>query len=486
MGSESVAAKAARAPGEAGRTAAAVSSGAVRLALLLIDLSAIALPAWYFHDTVSLAYAGMIALVQPFIFRENSLYWRHGGVYRTYWLQAGQLARSYFVIFVLFCIYAFLTQAVGARPHPDALLVLFAAVVVLNTAARLGFTALLRLVGVWKAERYVVVGVSPRARLIAEQIRGEPQQMAFLGYVAERSAADMPEGVAREEVLGSLDELEEVVRRLSPDHVIVVLDEFDTEDLLGVCDRVARLPTVGFVYNETFNVVRQRYKSRRIGGYTVTAIESTGRRSASAAAKRLTDVAGAGLLLLLFSPLFLLIALLIKATSKGPVFFVSERVKSRTGETFKFYKFRSMYVTGADHEALRREGIERSFTGAVLDTEHTKVTPKGLVTPVGRFLRRASLDELPQLINVLKGDMSLVGPRPCLPYEFAKYRDWHKRRLDGKPGITGLWQIVGRSRTTFDEQVILDIYYLGHQTIWFDVEILLKTVPVVLLGKGGG
>ena len=111
---------------------------------------------------------------------------------------------------------------------------------------------------------------------------------------------------------------------------------------------------------------------------------------------------------------------------------------------------------------------------------------KGAVTRVGRYLRKYSLDELPQLINVLKGDMSLVGPRPSLPYEYERHKEWHKRRLDVRPGMTGLWQVVARSKTSFDEQAILDIYYIDHRTIWFDIEILLKTVPVVLSGRGGG
>ena len=130
--------------------------------------------------------------------------------------------------------------------------------------------------------------------------------------------------------------------------------------------------------------------------------------------------------------------------------------------------------------------MDKLFAGDVADKEFTKITPKGAVTRVGRFLRKYSLDELPQLINVLKGDMSLVGPRPCLNYEYERYKEWHKRRLDARPGMTGLWQVVARSKTSFDEQAILDIYYKDHRTIWFDIEILLKTIPVVLYGRGGG
>ena len=109
---------------------------------------------------------------------------------------------------------------------------------------------------------------------------------------------------------------------------------------------------------------------------------------------------------------------------------------------------------------------------------------KSAVTQIGRFLRRSSLDELPQLINVFSGVMSIVGPRPSSLYEFKRYKEWHKRRLDVKPGMTGLWQVVARSKTTFDDQVKLDLYYIDHQTIWFDIEILLKTIPAVLYGHG--
>ena len=458
----------------------------VRWILALIDLAAIGLPAWYYFETVSLIYAGMIFVIQPFIFRENSLYWRHGGVYRTYWNQLGQLIRSYWLIFILFCVYSFLTQALGAKPHADALLVLFAAVVGLNIAMRLVFTGACHISGLWRAERYVVIGTSPRATLIAEEIKSRPRALSFAGYVVG-PIQDPESEVEGNAILGGIEALESLINEAAADHVVVVLDEIDIGALYEVIDRVAALPVVSFVYNEAFNVLRQRYKSGRIGPYTMTSIESLHGHELHGPAKRIMDFIGAAILIFFFSPVMAALALAVKLSSPGPVLYVSDRVCSPEGKTFRFYKFRSMHQTSSDDFALERaEGIARGMSGQVLDSEATKVTPKNAITPVGRFLRKSSLDELPQLFNVLNGDMSLVGPRPCVPYEFDSYAEWHKRRFRSKTGITGLWQVVGRSRTTFDEQVILDIYYIDHQTIWFDVEILLKTVPVVLTGRGGG
>jgi len=206
-------------------------------------------------------------------------------------------------------------------------------------------------------------------------------------------------------------------------------------------------------------------------------------------AKRFMDVflSLAGLVAL--SPLLLVIALLVKLTSKGPVLFRQERV-GRFGVPFTFLKFRSMYIN--NDPSIHREYVAKLISGnaEVGQGGNSKGTTYKIVndpriTPLGRFLRKSSLDELPQLINVLKGDMSLVGPRPPLPYEFERYRTWHKRRVfEVKPGITGLWQVMGRSRTTFDEMVRLDLRYVRSWSLGLDFRILLETPKAVLSAEG--
>lgn len=203
--------------------------------------------------------------------------------------------------------------------------------------------------------------------------------------------------------------------------------------------------------------------------------------------KRMLDISGSLLLLIMFFPLFILIPLLIKITSDGPVFFRQQRIGFR-GIPFTFFKFRSMYVNNAD--AIHREFVKDFIKGntAVRNggekgTYKIKTDPR--VTPVGKFLRKSSLDELPQFINVLKGEMSLVGPRPPIPYEVKDYDVWHMRRItDIKPGITGLWQVSGRSRTSFDEMVRLDLRYARTWSLWMDIMILLRTPLAVFAGKG--
>ncbi len=213
----------------------------------------------------------------------------------------------------------------------------------------------------------------------------------------------------------------------------------------------------------------------------------SGRELAFCAVKRILDVAGSLLLLLLLAPVFLLIAALVKATSPGPVLFRQLRVGYR-GRPFVILKFRTMYVS-ASH-ALHDEYVtwfirSSSRDGARGNGGLFKITRDPRVTPIGRVLRKSSLDELPQLWNVLRGDMSLVGPRPPIPFEVEQYQPWHLRRvMDAKPGITGLWQVVGRSRTTFDEMVRLDLRYARRSSLWMDIKILLATPAAVISGKG--
>lgn len=203
--------------------------------------------------------------------------------------------------------------------------------------------------------------------------------------------------------------------------------------------------------------------------------------------KRAIDLIGSLALCVLFAPFCLVIALLIKLTSKGPVLFRQQRV-GHFGRQFTFLKFRSMYVNN-DH-SVHREYVTKLITSGPetageKQSKIFKLTSDKRITPVGRFLRRTSLDELPQFLNVVRGDMSLVGPRPPIPYELAAYQTWHRRRLlEVKPGITGLWQINGRSRVGFDEMVRLDLKYATTWSPWLDIRILLRTPLAVIRGSG--
>jgi len=226
-------------------------------------------------------------------------------------------------------------------------------------------------------------------------------------------------------------------------------------------------------------------------------------------AKRCLDCALALLAIAVLAPVLLVTALLVRLTSRGPAIFLQERV-GFGGRHFKMYKFRSMYINSDDRlhqlayeQFLRGERTHGKVDGALLaarvqETEEqasTKITAPAKprrsgvprdprITPLGYLLRRTSIDELPQFFNVLRGEMSLVGPRPPIPYEVGLYQSWHLGRLDTLPGITGLWQVHGRSRVTFDQMVQMDLEYIQKQSFWYDVKLLLLTIPAVLSRKG--
>lgn len=193
--------------------------------------------------------------------------------------------------------------------------------------------------------------------------------------------------------------------------------------------------------------------------------------------KRIIDIAGSLVLLLLLSPLFLMIAILVKFDSRGAVFYKQTRVM-KWGRLFQMYKFRSMYI------AAEQPGIDLRVKNEMVGGVTFKMKNDPRTTAVGRILRRGSIDELPQLWNVLKGQMSLVGPRPPLPSEVAMYSLAERRRLDVTPGITCSWQVSGRSEIPFERQVELDVAYIESQSLCVDLKLLLKTIPAVLMGRG--
>ncbi len=204
--------------------------------------------------------------------------------------------------------------------------------------------------------------------------------------------------------------------------------------------------------------------------------------------KRLLDILFTILIFLPLCLLMLAIAICIRLDSKGPVFFRQKRL-GLNGKEFSMLKFRSMHVNCDDR--AHREAIEKYMNGGTINGDAGSDNPNKLandprVTRVGRFLRKTSFDELPQFVNVLRGEMSLVGPRPPLPYEFENYSVRDQLRLYGKPGMTGTWQVYGRSRVPFQEMIEMDIAYLHQQSIWLDLKLIALTVPVMFQGRGGG
>ncbi|MCD6352535.1 MAG: sugar transferase [Armatimonadetes bacterium] len=308
--------------------------------------------------------------------------------------------------------------------------------------------------------RALIVGTGDLANLVSHKLAHAPAPgYECLGYVA----AD-EEGWG--DVLGPLGELPRLVRELGVEEVFVAAPELKAERLMPVVDECDVEGLHFYLVAGPLQVLTGESALAELSRLPV--IELPGPYSPSPfylASKRLLDIVGSLLALVLLGPLMLVLALLIRRQTGASALFVQERVGQR-GRPFAMYKFRTMYPD----------------TPAYAPAPASDEDPR--VTPVGRWLRRYSLDELPQLFNVLRGEMSLVGPRPEMPFIVERYAPWQRRRLEAKPGITGLWQIMGRKDLPLAENIEYDFYYLRHQSLLLDLEILLRTIPVVLSARG--
>jgi len=276
--------------------------------------------------------------------------------------------------------------------------------------------------------------------------------------------------------VGNINQIEKVVRENPVDEVIVFSLQklWETMDLVaGVCEDMGIRLTMVPQW-PTLKVAQLHF--RKLGGTPLLSFVFSPTESGTLFIKRLMDFSLSLLALIFFSPLFILIAILIKWDSKGPVFFFQKRC-GLNGRMFSLIKFRSMVQQAETMQEELRNLNEMS--GPVF-----KITNDPRITRVGSWLRKTSLDELPQLINVFKGDISLVGPRPPVPGEVALYERWQRRRLSVKPGITCIWQISGRNNINFDEWMKLDLNYIDHWSLMLDLKILIRTIPAVLSGRG--
>lgn len=340
----------------------------------------------------------------------------------------------------------------------------------------------LRLTSRWVRSRgynfrtVLIVGTSPPARAIADSIdQHRYWGYRILGHVATgREAALSPR--LRHAVLGSLDELPAIVEQNVVDEVIFAVSRREFDELE---DLFLSLQEQGIVTRFALNFfphTKAKMAIEELDGTPLLTFANTPSSQAQLLVKRLIDLGLSSLLLLLGLPIALLVAIAVKLSSGGRVLFRQTRC-GLNGRTFTLYKFRTM-VEGAE-ERQRDLAHLNEMDGPVF-----KVKGDPRVTWLGRFLRKFSLDELPQFWNVLKGDMSLVGPRPPVPEEVARYERWQRRRLAMKPGLTCLWQISGRNELEFQRWMELDLEYIDSWSPWLDLKILAKTIPVVLSGKG--
>jgi undecaprenyl-phosphate galactose phosphotransferase len=290
----------------------------------------------------------------------------------------------------------------------------------------------------------------------------------------------------RAKVLGRVAELREIVKVFAVQEIIVCLENVDHTRLINVLDIATATDSIVKISSPLYDVVPSRLFIEKYGNLPVVGISHFSPSPILEVYKRIFDSVLAAIGVLFLSPILATIALAIRLDSRGPIFFSQVRI-GKNGRPFKFFKFRSMQI-GSDQDKEREKTvvqfIQTKAKTKPSEKTSTKIVNESRVTHVGRFLRKTSLDELPQLFNVLKGDMSLVGPRPCLPYEWDHYEEWHKRRLSVMPGCTGMWQVAGRSVVGFEDMVVLDLYYIQNASVLLDFGLLLKTLPVMLFGSG--
>ncbi|HEY2867445.1 MAG TPA: sugar transferase [Pyrinomonadaceae bacterium] len=329
--------------------------------------------------------------------------------------------------------------------------------------------------------KVLIIGKDRTAKMVAAQIAYDDRHgFEVVGFVND----EVPAGERVFEDLnnlGALGDLDRLVNENEIDEVIIAESDVSHASLLEIVDQAQATRANVRLVSELYNIIPEKVLLEEYLGIPIVKMPQNYDNTLFNIYKRVFDVVftAVGFVVLLIP--FVVIGLLIKLTSKGPVFYTHTRV-GKDCLPFKFYKFRTMYL-GFD-DAAHREFVTDFIRSAGGDGVK-KITNDPRVTPIGRFLRRTSLDELPQLVNVLKGDMSLVGPRPCLPYELDNYQQWHRRRLSVIPGCTGLWQVAGRSAVDFNDMVILDLFYIDNMSPLFDLRIIFRTLPVMLLAKGG-
>lgn len=330
-------------------------------------------------------------------------------------------------------------------------------------------------------KRSLLVGMGDVGRMVIRTLTARPdygyQLVGFLDDNPVKGSTD----IGPFKALGSVDNFTQVIAQFADsnapiDNVIICLP-WQSHRLVQRLFRACEQSNItAQVVPDFFQVTRSQIQVETLDGVPLISSRELSLQGWNLAVKRISDILFVGLGAIVIVPLWLLIALAIKVDSRGPVLYVQTRI-GKNGKPFKCYKFRSMVI---DAEARKQEVAKLNEASGPL----FKMRNDPRQTRVGRFLRRHSLDEIPQLINVIRGEMSWVGPRPNLPSEVDSYQEWHKKRLAATPGLTGLWQVSGRSDLTFDEMVLLDIYYVENWSLALDASILLRSVPAILFGKG--
>jgi undecaprenyl-phosphate galactose phosphotransferase len=329
--------------------------------------------------------------------------------------------------------------------------------------------------------RIIAIGAGEVGIRFNDFLCGRPDMfMELVGFVDD-DLSKLGVSINGIKVIGTTYELLDIVDEYKIDEIFITIESIGYNKLLDLIQVVKKTDCQVNLISSHYDIIEKKVDTIEFEDFRSVPIFTKISPLYSEYLKPVFDRTIASIILFIISPIMLLIWLIIKFDSRGPAIFKADVIGKR-GRAFTWYKFRSMRYNSQhiSHEKHLKEIIKKNQS-----VEKIKNDPR--ITKIGKFLRKYSLDELPQLINVIKGDMSLVGPRPCLPYEYELMNDWHKKRFNIFPGLTGLWQISGRDQSdvNFNDSLILDLYYSDNISAWFDLKILLKTIPVVIFGKGG-
>ena len=451
-------------------------------------------------------YAGILifsVIARLSIFVYERVY-RFGGAF-SYVQEAIKIFRAVFIGSLLIVSWAFLFRggfAFREFSYSRAIFVLdFAISLAVFTVFHLG----LRFAQTFVRQRGInliptlIVGTNAEAAQTATELA----ERRYLGYrvvgVVEGSDSDEMSDPGKREldlgngdslpIIGTVSELAEVIRQYRIQEVIITDDSVESETLFEAMMQIGRQQKVEFRFApKLFNILPQKTSVEQIGVLPMVRLFREPLTDVERFLKRISDLLIAGVGSLLTLPLWFVAAAAVKIDSRGPILFKQERV-GMDGRIFLCYKFRTMAANSDEslHKEMYQKNIEGSpdaDAGGIDGPVYGKVKDDPRVTRVGKWLRRASFDELPQILNVFIGDMSIVGPRPPIPYEVEEYDMWHRKRLDMKPGITGLWQVSGRNRLTFEEMVKVDLFYIENWSLLLDIKIIFLTIPAVFRGDG--
>ncbi len=428
-----------------------------------------------FSIYIPLGTVSVIGLITIFAFRRLYHIRLTGSWLRQAWLITSSTTTG----ITLLMTYYFFFQSSNELVIKSRLLVLFfwMTTIGLLSLGRLlisGIISILYRMGMGET-RLLIVGSGRLGKMVMQHITASPH----LGYSIVGFLHDLnepPGDFGRFKMLGTINDIGLVIRSMQVDEVIIALPSTMHQHAIRSVKLCERLGTSFKLIPDVYELNLSRIDMEAIEGIPLIGIKQVSLNTVQRLTTRLIDIIVSALVLLLGSPLWICLALAVRFSSPGPIIYKQIRI-GLNGQPFPFYKFRTMYKD-ADQRLAQLLG-QNEAKGPLFKM---KADPRR--TPLGKFLRRTSLDEIPQLFSILKGDMSLVGPRAAVPREVAQYEEWQKGRLAIKPGLTGLWQVRGRSDLSFDEGVLMDLYYIENWSLRLYLQILLRTIPAVLFSRG--